>query len=269
MPKLRVGDIAMYYEEAGAGDPLVLIMGFGGDHLAWAFQVPAFVEAGYRVLTFDNRGVGQTDSPDHPYTTAMMAADTARLLDALGIEQAHVLGASMGGMIAQELALGFPARVRSLQLHCTYARPDRYMTSLVTSWRSVRMALDPEASMRAFALWLFAPATYDERPEFVEAVIQGALANPYPQSLTGFVRQGEAVATHDTLDRLASIRCPVLVAVAEDDVLVPSRFSRAIAARIPDAELATVPGAGHVYFWERPEAFNRLCLDFLARRGRG
>jgi pimeloyl-ACP methyl ester carboxylesterase len=265
MPRVRVGDVELYYVEHGAGEPLVLIMGFGGDHIAWGFQIPAFVSAGYRVVAFDNRGVGQSDTPEVPYTTRVMAEDTVGLMDALGIGRAHVLGVSMGGMIAQELALGFADRVRSLQLHCTYARPDRYMQALSRAWRSIRTSLSHEESLRAIALWLFTPATVNERPEFVELLIQNALANPYPQSLTGFLRQGDAVAAHDAWERLPLVRCPTLVTVADDDILVPPRFSRELAARIPGAELHTLPGAGHAYFWERPEAFNHLCLEFLAR----
>ncbi|OLC17397.1 MAG: hypothetical protein AUH29_02005 [Candidatus Rokubacteria bacterium 13_1_40CM_69_27] len=264
MPKVRVNDIEMYYAEAGAGEPLVLIMGFGGDHLAWGFQMPAFTQA-YRVIAFDNRGAGQTDAPDRPYTTRMMADDTAGLMEALGIDRAHVVGVSMGGMIAQELALNHPRRMRSLQLGCTLARPDAYLKALNAAWRQIRTHLGREAALRAIGLWLFAPATYNERPELVEMILQNALANPHPQSLTGFLRQGEAVAAHDTLDRLHAIRCPTLVSVGEEDILVPSRFSRELAARIPGATLRTLPGAAHGYFWERPEAFNALGLEFLAR----
>ena len=232
----------MYYVEAGSGEPLLLIMGFGGDHTAWAFQMGA-LSAKYRVIAFDNRGVGRTDAPDHPYTTRMMAGDALGLMDALGIDRAHVIGVSMGGMIAQELALERPERVRSLHLGCTLARPDAYM----------------------LGLWLFAPATYAERPDLVETLLQNALANPFPQSLTGFLRQGEAVVAHDARDRLPAIRCPTLVSVAADDILVPSRFAREIVARIPGAELRVIPDAGHCYFLERADAFNELCLDFLAR----
>src|SRR5881275_2118764 len=224
----------MFYVEAGAGDPLVLVMGFGGDHLAWGLQIPAFA-AKYRVIAFDNRGVGQSDAPDVPYSTAMMADDTVGLMDALGIDRAHVCGVSMGGMIAQEIALRHPARVRTLQLHATLARPDAYMHALSDVWR--------------------------------ELLLQNALANPYPQSLPGFLHQGEAVRAHDTLQRLGDIRCPTLVTVAEHDILVPPRFSHAIAQRVPGAELKTLADAGHAYMWERPEAFNALCLEFLARRG--
>lgn len=264
MPKARVGDVGLYYVEAGRGEPVLLIMGFGGDHLAWGMQVPVLAER-HRVIAFDNRGAGQSDAPDHPYTTRTMADDAAGLLAALGVEQAHVIGLSMGGMIAQELALNHPARVRTLQLHATYARPDAYLRALMASWRTVRSALGREDALRAMAPWLFAPATYNERPGFVETVLQTALASPHPQSLTGFLRQSEAVIAHDALDRLPAIRCPTLVSVAEQDGLVPPRFSRELADRIPGAELVVIPRGGHVCLWEHADAFNDLCLGFLAR----
>ena len=254
----------MYYLEAGSGEPLLLIMGFGGDHTAWALQMGA-LSACHRVIAFDNRGVGRTGAPDHRYTTAMMARDALGLLDALSIDRAHVIGVSMGGMIAQELALERPERVRSLHLGCTLARPDAYMLALNAAWREMRIGLGREATLRTLGLWLFSPVTYAERPDLVEALLQNALANPYPQSLAGFLRQGEAVASHNALDRLPAIRCPTLVSVAEDDILVPPRFSWEIVARIRGAELRVVPTAGHGYFLERPDVFNRLCLEFLAR----
>jgi pimeloyl-ACP methyl ester carboxylesterase len=200
--------------------------------------------------------------------TAMMAADTCGLMDALGIDRAHVIGVSMGGMIAQELALAHPERVSTLHLGCTFARPDAYLLALNAAWRDMRIGLGRDQTLRTLALWLFAPTTYAERPDLVEMVLQNALANPYPQSVVGFLRQGEAIAAHDAIDRLEAIRCPTLVSVAEDDILVPPRFSRDIAKRIPGAELRLVPGAGHCYFLERPEVFNEISLDFIARSSR-
>lgn len=267
MPTVRVGDIQIFYQDVGEGDPLLLIMGFGGDHTAWALQMADFA-ARYRVIAFDNRGVGQTDSPDHPYTTRMMAGDALGLMDALDIDRAHVLGVSMGGMIAQELVLARPDRVRSLHLACTFARPDAYMLALNSAWREMRIGLGRESTMRTLGLWLFSPITYTERPELIEVLLQNSLATPYPQSLAGFLRQGEAVAAHDALDRLSAIRCPTLVSVAEDDILVPPRFAREIVARIPGAELGLVPSAGHGYFLERPDVFNQLSLDFIVRSSR-
>jgi len=267
MPTVTVNGIDLHHVEAGSGEPLLLIMGFGGDHLAWAFQVPA-LSARYRVITFDNRGAGQSSVPDEPYSTRVMAQDAVGLLDALGVERAHVLGVSLGGMIAQEVALNHPGRVRSLQLHCTYARPDRYMLALMDAWRTVRARATPEEWLRTVALWLFSPRTYAERPDFVETVIQTALTNPHPFSLTGFLRQGDAVRGHDALDRLPGLTCPTLVSVAEDDILVPPRFAREVAAATPGAELRVIAGAGHAYFWERADVFNTMCLDFLAQHPR-
>jgi len=254
----------MFYQDVGDGEPLVLIMGFGGDTTAWALQMADF-PARHRVIAFDNRGVGRSDAPDHPYTTRMMAGDALGLMDALGVDRAHVLGVSMGGMIAQELALARPDRVRSLHLACTFARPAAYMLALNAAWREMRLGLGRESTLRALALWLFSPTTYAERPDFIEALLQNSLANPYPQSLAGFLRQGEAVAAHDALERLPAIRCPTLVSVAEDDILVPPRFSRELVSRVRGAELQLVPGAGHGYFLERPDLFNALSLDFIAR----
>jgi pimeloyl-ACP methyl ester carboxylesterase len=267
MPMVRANGIDVYYEESGSGEPLLLIIGFGGDHQAWAFQVPALAER-YRVVTFDNRGSGQSGAPDVAYTTRMMADDAVGLLDALGIERAHVLGVSMGGMIAQELALNHPRRVRSVQLHCTLARPDRYMHALIENWRVVRSKVTPEEWMRIVALWLFAPSTYVERPEFVETIIQTGIATPHPFTLTGFLRQGDAVRSHDTLDRLGTLTPPALVSVADDDILVPARFARQLAAAVPGATLTTLERAGHCYFWERPDAFNAMCLEFLERHAK-
>ncbi|HXH81382.1 MAG TPA: alpha/beta fold hydrolase [Candidatus Tectomicrobia bacterium] len=263
MPRVRVGDVRLFYEARGAGEPLLLVMGFGGDHLAWGFQAPAFAER-HRVIAFDNRGAGRSDVPDVRYTTRAMAEDALGLLDALGVERAHVLGVSMGGMIAQELALAHPDRVLTLQLHCTCARPDRYLRALIDTWRTVRRRLEITEWMRALALWLFSPRTYQERPDLVETIVQMGAANPFPFSLTGFLRQGEAIRDHDALDRLGAIACPTLVTVADDDILVPPRFAREIAARVPGAVFRTVPDAGHAYFWERPDVFNAMCLEFLA-----
>ncbi len=264
MPKVRVGGVELFYEAAGEGEAVVLIMGFGGDHLAWGFQFRE-VAARYRAVAFDNRGAGQSDAPDVAYTTRMMADDTVGLMDALGIDRAHIVGASMGGMIAQEVALAHPSRVRSLQLHCTFARPDPQTRALMAAWRAARPSLSREHYMRLQFLWLFSPATWQERPDFIDVILANGLANPHPQSEIGFIRQGDAVLAHDTLDRLPTLRTPTLVTVGEDDILVPPRFSRLLAERIPGAELHTVAAAGHVHFWEQVEAFNQLCLKFLDR----
>lgn len=267
MPKVRVGDVQIFYEEAGQGEPLVLIMGWGGDHTAWALQVPAF-SAEFRCVAFDNRGAGQSDQPDVAYTIRMMAADAVGLLDALRIERAHIAGLSMGGMIAQEIALNYPDRVRTLQLHATLARPDAYLRAVGQSLLRARAAYTREEFVRALLPWVLTPRTYAERPDFVELMVQRLAENPYPASLTGLTRQAEASWAHDTVERLDRIGSPTLITAGAEDIFVPLRFSRVLYDRISGAELLVIEEGGHGYLWEQVEVFNEACLAFL-RKHRG
>jgi len=266
VPTVSATGVRLFYQETGAPDapPLVLIMGWGGDHTAWAFQIPAPLE-GYRVIAHDNRGAGQSDQPDAPYSITGIADDVAALLAHLGIDRAHVCGASMGGMIAQELALRHPERVRTLQLHCTLARPDAYGTHLVESLLAVRARENREEWARAMLPWIICRKTVRERPEFVQLMLQRALDNPYPTSYVGLRRQAEAIGGHDTLERLTAIRVPTLITVGAEDILVPPAFSEELQARIPGAAFTLIPDAGHVHFLEQPQAFNDAMLGFLSK----
>jgi pimeloyl-ACP methyl ester carboxylesterase len=264
MPTVKVRDIQIYYQETGQGDPLVLLMGWGGDHTAWALQIPAFAGE-FRCITPDNRGAGRSDQPDIAYTIRMMADDTVGLMDALGIQRAHVGGLSMGGMIAQEIAINCPERVRTLQLHAALARIDPFLRAIGQALIRARAASSREEFIRTLLPWILTPRTYAERPEFVELMVQRLLENPYPASLTGLTRQGEACWAHDTVDRLGRIRCPTLITVGAEDIFVPLRFSRVLQERIPGAELLVIEGGGHGYVWEVFEVFNDACLRFLRR----
>ena len=264
MPTIRANGIDVHYIVAGRGAPVVLLAGLGGDHLSWGLQVPAF-RARHRTIAIDNRGCGRSSSPDDPYTTRLMAADTMGVLDHLGVERAHLVGVSLGGMIAQEIALAHPARVLSLQLHSTGARADAYLGVLLDTWRLVRAQLGREMVQQSMALWLFGRRTFAERPDLIEMLMRQATVHPYAPSDVGFARQGEAVVTHDALDRLAAVASPTLITAGEDDVLVPTRFAHEMAERIPHAELHIVPEVGHMWCWEKPEEFNALALDFIAK----
>jgi 3-oxoadipate enol-lactonase len=270
MPKIAVNGISLFYQETGpaGAEPVVLIMGWGGDHTAWALQAPAFA-AEHRVISFDDRGAGQSDAPDLPYTISGMARDTLALLDQLGIGQAHVCGASMGGMIAQEIALMAPARVLTLQLHCTAARVDAYGRFLTEVFLKVKARGDVEEFARFSLPWLLSRKTMAENPEFARQWIERAIGYPYPTSLVGLSRQAQAVAGHDTLDRLGGIRLPTLITTGAEDILVPPACSRELHGRIAGSELVVIPDAGHVHFIERFEEFNEICLDFLRKRRGG
>ncbi|HET7876961.1 MAG TPA: alpha/beta fold hydrolase [Methylomirabilota bacterium] len=266
MPHIGVNGIRLFYQETGPADApaLILIMGWGGDHTAWAFQVPAFANE-FRVVALDNRGVGQSEVPDVPYTIAGMASDTARLLDHLGIHRAHLCGASMGGMIAQEIALGHPDRVLTLQLHCTLARPDAYGALLVDGILRAKAVCSREDFARVILPWLVSRKTMAERSEFAQLFIEQAVKYPYPTSLAGLTRQAEAIGGHDTLERLGQIRVPALITTGAEDILVPPRFSRELHARIAGSELVEIPGAAHLHFMEEFQAFNDACLAFLLK----
>lgn len=268
MPFARVGGLGIYHEWHGAARapgslPVVLVMGLGGDVTAWAFQLPAFAPR-HRCLVYDNRGAGRTEAPDAPWTIADMAGDLVGLLETLGVARAHLVGVSMGGAIAQEVALAAPDRVASLQLHATWAGgPDPEFRAVVEAMRVMRVHGGREAFLRAFLPWVFTAHAYRQQGAFVEALIQAALVSPHPQPLHGYLRQAAAVLDHDARDRLGQIRCPTLVSTGEEDRLTPPRMARELAARIPGARLVLLPGVGHGALWEAPDAFNALCLSFL------
>jgi pimeloyl-ACP methyl ester carboxylesterase len=266
MPKLHVGDVELFYQDLGPHDaePLLMVMGWGGDHTAWAFQLPVF-SGQYRVIALDNRGSGQSDAPDVPYSIPGMAADAMGLLDKLGIGRVHVCGASMGGMIAQEIALAHPGRITTLQLHCTFARPDAYGRSLVDTLLKVKARGDREEFSRTMLPWVLSRRTFDDKPDFVQLLLDRGVTYPYPTGLVGLTRQAEAIGAHDTRDRLATIRVPTLVTVGADDILVPPSFSHGIHGRIVGSELVILPDAGHLHFMEQVERFNETVLGFLAR----
>jgi 3-oxoadipate enol-lactonase len=264
MPTITANGIDLHYVAAGAGAPVVLLAGFGGDHLSWGLQFPAF-RARHHTIALDNRGCGRSSAPDVPYTTRLMAGDVVAVLDHLGIDAAHVVGVSLGGMIAQELALAHPRRVLSMQLHSTAARSDPYLGVLLETWRLVRTQLGREMVQQSMALWLFGRGSFAERPELIDMLMRQAAVHPYAPSEVGFARQGEAAVAHDARDRLAAVTCPTLVTAGEDDVLVPVRFARELAEHIPHAELHIIRDAGHMWCWEKPDEFNALALDFIAK----
>jgi len=239
-------------------------MGWGGDHTAWAFQVPALA-AEFDVIALDNRGAGQSDAPDMRYTIAGMADDVVGLMDQLGVRTAHICGASMGGMIAQELALRHPERVLSLQLLCTTSGVDRYGQLVIDNFLRVKARGDKEEFARFSLPWLLSRKTFADRPDFVEAWILRAIEYPFSTSLTGLSRQSEAIRAHDTRDRLPSLRVPTLITTGTEDILVPPSASEDLHTLIPGSELARIPDTGHMHFIEQAAAFNDISLSFLRK----
>ena len=262
MPLADLGQRRVYFEEHGHGDPLLLVNGLTADHTAWGLQTEYF-RTHHRVIVFDNPGVGQTEGPRGPYTTELFADVAAELLGHLGIERAHVIGASMGGTIAQQLALRHPALVRSLVLHCTWGSADNYLAALIRGWQTAARALPPIDLCRLIWPFVFTVWHYNDHPEAMAELERQVLAAPYPQSPEAFCDQAEACIAHDVLDRLGEITAPTLITVGDRDLLTPPHHTYAIKERIPHARVRVWQKMGHAPFWEIPEEFNAVNDDFL------
>ena len=275
MGSTKIGDIEIFYQEEGAGEPLLLIMGLAADSAAWMFQIPDFSKK-YRTIAFDNRGVGRSSKPPGPYSIHQMADDAAGLLDALQIDRAHVVGVSMGGMIAQELVLRHPQRVRGLVLACTYPEPDADIErqrdfSLSQFGGSVSASGEMKIDLSALDPMLFfqhlLPTVFNqsfienELPKLMQ-VFAGALQ--YGFSMEAILGQVAAVMSHRATERLGQIKSPTLVITGDADRLIPPANSDILARNIPGAKLVKVPGGSHGFNFETPDVFNREVLSFLA-----
>lgn len=263
MPTVKVGDIKIHYEAHGKGDPLVLIPGYAADSSSFFRQIPGLAE-NYRVIAIDNRGTGLSDKPDIPYSMEMMAKDTAGLLQSLGIRKAHFCGHSMGGLIAQHLALCYPERTASLILACTTCGVSHRVRA---DQAAIDAMFDPKGTPEERAMRLLPFVLSQEFISNNMDVIQqfGLLyLKTYPPPHV-FRRQQEAMNMFDSYDRLPEIRVPTLLITGEADQMVPPENSRILASRISGAESITLQGLGHLLPMEAPEALNRAIHDFLKR----
>lgn len=259
MPFAENQGTKLYWDEAGQGAPVLLIMGLGWASNMWHRTRPV-LSARYRTIAFDNRGAGRSEVPPGPYSIAVMASDTAAVLDAAGIDSAHVVGASMGGMIAQEFALQYPARVRSLVLACTapggreaqHSGPEAGEVLFGTG-------LSPEERARAIVPFIYDSGTPRELIEEDLAVLSQLY--PIPQ---GFVAQLQAILSWEACSRLPQISAPTLVIHGVNDLLVPPGNGDLIASRIPGATLCKVACAGHIFFTDQSALAHRAVLEFLS-----
>ena len=264
MPTIDVNGQTLYYEVHGQGEPLLCVMGLSADTLAWTLQVPAF-SAGHRTIIFDNRDVGQSSAAEGPYEIADMANDTLALADALELDSFHLLGLSMGGAIAQEVALAAPQRVRTLTLAVTFAAGGAWARKLSEVWAERVRKLSREERVDELMLLNFSERFFEDEGS-VALVRQMMLANPHPQTAEAFIRQLDASGRHDARERLRSLDLPTHVIGSEFDLLVPVWKSREVAELIPGARLTVLPAAPHGSNVERAEEFNKAVLDFIAER---
>ncbi len=257
MPLAKLNGVNINYQVEGHGEPLVMIMGFSARRSGWIRQIPFFRKY-YRVITFDNRGVGKSDKPPGPYSTKIMADDALGLMNLLGIEKAHIMGASMGGMIAQELAINYPQRVMKLILACTYASQDE--TSGDTLEQAKFLQLTPREEASAMIGLAFNKPLY----RFIFSLLATVQTRFVGTSGTaGIAGQSEACRRHNTLDRLPLITAPTLVIVGTGDRIIKPVSSEVIAGKIRNAKLVRVEGGSHCFSFEMKNEFNREVLNFL------
>jgi 3-oxoadipate enol-lactonase len=261
MTTTTTNGIEINYRRDGAGDELVvLVNGLADDLVTYDLQVPALVEAGYEVLRYDNRGVGHSAKPAGPYTTGLLAEDLHGLVDALGVERFHLVGVSMGGMIAQEYALAHPERLSSVTLACTYAAPGPFCGRMFALWERLARFTGLSVVMADVALWAFTPAFFAERPD--EAGEMDVALSMIDQPVHAYLAQLSAIQTHDTTGRIGALAVPTLVLAGEQDILIPVSLSRQLLDLVPNAQWATTRG-GHACLWEHPDDFNTALLRFL------
>jgi pimeloyl-ACP methyl ester carboxylesterase len=248
----------LQYSVSGEGDPLVLIMGLGADRRAWELHLDAY-QAGFTCFAVDNRGAGDSPRPEGPYTTAAMADDYAALIEELGLGRVRVVGISMGGAIAQELALRHPRLVERMVLVSTWACCDLYTQDVFRHFAAMHAAASPAEFARLLQLWLWTPEYANTHREALEDARRAPAVMPHG----AFAAQCAACIGHDTVDRLALIDAPTLLTVGDRDIFTPLPLSETLHDRIPGAELKVFPGAGHAHHWEQLEQFNRTTLEWL------
>jgi 3-oxoadipate enol-lactonase len=261
MPTIEANGQTLYHEVHGEGEPLLLVMGLAADTMAWAMQVPAF-SARYRTIIFDNRDVGQSSMAAGRYEITDMAQDTLALADGLELESFHLVGVSMGGAIAQEVALAAPDRVRTLTLAMTWPRGGAWAAKLSELWSARVEHMSREQRVDELML-LTLSEDFFENADGVAWLRDLMLQNPHPQSADAFARQLDASSRHDTRERLGRLATPTHVIGAEHDILVPVWKSTELAELIRGARLSVIDAGPHGANLENAEEFNRLVLDFL------
>jgi pimeloyl-ACP methyl ester carboxylesterase len=264
MPSFRSRGFEIYYETHGTGGvPIVWIVGIAATCQGWlVLQVPELSQERQNVV-FDPRGAGRSGDPGGAFTTRDLAEDVRALLDELSIDRAHVIGSLLGGLVAQELAIGHPDRVQSLVLVGSYARADGKRRMLLQLWRRMaELGMPHEIWVGTRLCWTLSEQTLEQR-ELIDAMMLFHLDTEAPIDEKVIARQVDACLAHDTLERLATIRAPTLVVTGESDILTPPHLSRQLAQGIPDSELVLMAGAGHLAMAEVAPRFNRLIERFI------
>lgn len=267
MPALAVDGSELHYERRGDGPPLLLVQGMGANSLHWGEPLLAALEAHFELLLYDHRGIGRSAPRSGELSIAALASDARALLDALDVPAAHVFGISMGGMVAQELALADPRRVLTLTLGCTSCGGTQSKPTspqVIQELTAAVLSGDRERMLRT-AFGLVVSRAYAADPDHYAAF--AAAARQFPPPLNVLIDQRAAIERHDTYARLRGLHVPTLVMHGAQDALMAPINGELVASLIPGARWELLPGAGHLFFWEQPQPTARLVGEFALSAG--
>ena len=264
MSMVKAGDLNMEYHVEGSGPPLLMIMGLGGQASSWGEPLLEGLEKQFTTIRFSNRGTGATDKPSGGFTVTQMAEDAAGLMEAIGIEEGHVFGISMGGMIAQELVLNHPEKVQGLVLGCTTCGSAHSVAVPAQTMAKFGQMMQLPVEERVQRFWEIAvtPEFMEERADFLAHIMEIGMATPTPMETFG--QQFGSIQAHDTYDRLPRIKSPTLILHGDRDILIPVGNAEVLRERIPGSRVRIVQGTGHCFFWEEPEEVVEEVVGFLS-----
>jgi len=265
VPKVSVNGLKLYYEIEGDGEPVVLIPGFAAGRWIW-FKQTEDLSRNFRVIIFDPRGVSASDKPEGSQTISLLADDIAHLLETIGIESAHIVGASFGGFVAQEFALKYPAMTRKLVLCCTSFGGPNHIVPAPETLEAIASTkgLNSEERMRANLLLAFTPEYVRTQVDEIDRIVHLRATNEVPEHI--YLSQLQAAMSFNVESRLEEIKSPTLVLSGDADIIVPVQNSRNLATKIPGAKLQIVEGGSHTFFIEQAGEFNNILINFLLDR---
>ena len=265
MPKIKVNDITMNYEQQGSGEPLILIPYLAADNACYAFQVAEYAKH-FTCISIDPRGAGETDKPEGVYSTELFADDVSAFMQALGVDRAHISGLSLGAATGMWLAAKYPEKVKSLSLHSGWTKTDPFIKTTVTGWQVMAKALESVTEMVILGIfpWCFTPELYAEKPDYIDSLAAFVRSRP-AQPVEAFVQQSNAVIAHDVESHLGKITAPTQITFGRYDMVTSTRFADRMQSNIQGSELIVFEGCAHAPIYEKVDEFNQKTLEFLQR----
>jgi pimeloyl-ACP methyl ester carboxylesterase len=263
VPKVRANNLTINYDQQGTGEPLILIPYLTTDHACYAFQLAEYAKH-FTCISLDPRGAGESDKPGGTYSTELLADDVAAFMQALGIQQAHVSGLSLGAATGMWLAAKYPQRVKSLSLHSPWPKTDAFLKAVVEGWQVMARASGSVAELIVLGIfpWCLTPELYAAKPDYIQSLADFVRSRP-AQPLEAFVRQSNAVIAHDVESQLNRITAPTQITFGRGDLLTSTRFADRLSNAIRDSEVVIFEECAHAPIYERVDEFNQKTLAFL------